>query len=105
MKKKEKRKNENNNKITIIILIISILLLVSSITYFVILKVKNNGYDNEVTTLNNNIAKAKNKLKSDETTKDEQDTKLEKLEEELKDNVEELEVWKELKKELQESLS
>ena len=106
MKRKEKQKNEiKTNKVTVILLIISILLLLASGTYFIILKDKNNNYDKELSNLNTSITKAKNKLTTDAETKEEQDKKLENLKNELKDNVEELEIWKELKKQLEDALS
>ena len=105
MKKEKQEKNIKTNKITIILLIISIILLLASGAYYMILKDKNNNYDKELSSLNTSITKAKDILSVDNEKKEEQDKKLENLKKELKDNVEELEIWKELKKQLEDALS
>lgn len=112
MKKKKKEKKEKTektekttNKITITFLILSIVLLIASTTYFIILKNKNHNYDQSLSDLNTNIIKASKVLESDKDDKEEMDKKLEKLREDLKDNVEELEIWKEIKKKLEDALS
>ena len=88
-----------------IFLIISIVLVVASIGLFGYLYYENQKLENEVETSKENIKKVEENIKADQDTITEKEDEYEKLKEKVKDSLEELNIWEEMKEELNKSLS
>ena len=88
-----------------IFLIISILLLLLSIGAFGYLYYENSKLEKEINESKDNIKKVEETIKDDEKALTEKEDEYEKLKEKVKDSLEELNIWEELKAELNKSLS
>jgi predicted negative regulator of RcsB-dependent stress response len=88
-----------------IFLIISILLLIAAIGTFGYLYYENNKIEKEINESKENIKKVEETIKDDEKELTEKEDEYEKLKEKVKDSLEELNIWVELKEELNKSLS
>ena len=88
-----------------IFLIISIVLVVASIGLFGYLYYENQKLENEVETSKENIKKVEENIKADQEAITEKEDEYEKLKEKVKDSLEELNIWEEMKEELNKSLS
>ena len=88
-----------------IILVLSIILLLASIGTFVYLYHKNNEIKDETDKYTTNINKLKDTINSEKEEITEKEDEYEKLKEKVKDNLEELEVWENMEKELNKALS
>ena len=88
-----------------IILILSIILLLASIGVFGYLYYQNNIIEKEINESKDNIKKVEDTIKADQETLSEKEDEYEKLKEKVKDSLEELNIWEELKEELNKSLS
>ncbi len=88
-----------------IFLIISILLMLLSVGTFGYLYYENQKLEDEITSSQNNVNKAEETIKNDQKAITEKEDEYEKLQEKVKDNLEELKIWEELKEELNKSLS
>jgi len=88
-----------------VFLIISILLLFLSIGTFIYLSHENNKIEKEINESKDNIKKVEEMIKTDKETLTEKEDEYEKLKEKVKDSLEELNIWEELKTELNKSLS
>lgn len=88
-----------------ILLIISILLLLSSIGVFGYLYLENKKLEDEIATNKENIKKVEENIKTDQQQLTEKEDEYEKLKEKVKDSLEEMKIWEDLKDELNKSLS
>ena len=88
-----------------IFLIISILLMLLSVGTFGYLYYENQKLEDEINSSQNNVNKAEETIKNDQKAITEKEDEYEKLQEKVKDNLEELKIWEELKEELNKSLS
>lgn len=88
-----------------VILIISCIILLLSIGTFGYLYYQNSQIDNELNSLHENINKVKEKINQTDTEIEEKQTEYEKLEKEMKDKLEELNIWKETTEKLEKALS
>ena len=87
-----------------IILIISILVLLLSLGTFGYLYFENKKIEDEIASSKENIKKVEESIKNDQKALSEKESEYEKLKEKVKDNLEELNIWQELKEELNKSL-
>ena len=83
-----------------IALIISIILMLASLGTFGYLYYKNNEIKKETDKYNENIKKLEDTINSEKTEITEKEDEYEKLKEKVKDNLEELEIWENMEKEL-----
>ena len=88
-----------------IIMVLSLVVLLASIGVFGYMLKQNNQVEEELAELKGNITKVKDKITNLQTEKQEKETEYEKLEKEMKEKLEELNVWKETKAKLEKSLS
>ena len=88
-----------------ILLIISIILFLASVGLFGYLYYENKKTENDVKTSQENIKKVAEKIDEDKKEITEKEDEYEKLKEKVKDSLEELNIWEELKAELNKSLS
>ncbi len=83
-----------------IVLIISIILLLSVAGLFGYLFYKNNEIKKDTDKYSENIKKVEKAIKDDKEELTEKEDEYEKLKEKVKDSLEELEVWENMEKEL-----
>lgn len=88
-----------------ILLIIAIILFLASIGLFGYLYYENKKTENDVKASQENIKKVAGKIDEDKKEITEKEDEYEKLKEKVKDSLEELNIWEELKAELNKSLS
>ncbi len=88
-----------------VFLVISILLLLLAAGTFGYLHYQNQELEKEVKELENNITKVEEAIKNDEAEISEKEDEYEKLKDKVKENLEELEIWEEIKENLNKSLS
>ena len=88
-----------------IFLVISIVLLLLSLGTLGYLYHENQKIESEITSSKESIEKVKNNITANEKTITEKKDEYEKLKEKVKDSLEELNIWEELKEELNKSLS
>ena len=88
-----------------VFLIISLLLVILGGTTFGYLYFKNNEVEKEVKDLNKNINKVQKIVDEEQKEITEKQDEYEKLKDKVKLNLEELNIWEELKEELNKSLS
>lgn len=87
-----------------VFLIISIVLLLLSIGTFGYLFHENKKIEDEIVSSKNSIKKVEESIQNDQKAITEKESEYEKLKEKVKDNLEELKIWEELKEELNKSL-
>ena len=83
-----------------IVLIISIILLLASAGTFIYMYHKNNEIKKETDNYSENIKKLENAINDEKTEITEKEDEYEKLKEKVKDSFEELEIWENMEKEL-----
>ena len=83
-----------------IILIISVILLLGAAGLFGYLFYKNNEIKKDTDKYSENIKKVEKAIKDDKEELTEKEDEYEKLKEKVKDSLEELEVWENMEKEL-----
>ncbi len=88
-----------------ILLIISIILVLASFALFGYLYISNQKMKDEVKTSQDNIKKVETAIKDDQKELEEKEDEYEKLQETVKESMEELNIWEEMKAELNKSLS
>ena len=88
-----------------VFLILSIILLLLSIGTFGYLYYQNNQLEKEVTESNEKLKKAEESIQNDQQAITEKESEYEKLKDKVKESLEELEIWENLKDELNKSLS
>ena len=88
-----------------VFLVISVFLLLLAAATYGYLYYQNNELEKEVQELDNNITKVEEAIKKDEAEIDEKEDEYEKLKEKVKDNLEELSIWEDIKENLNKSLS
>ena len=88
-----------------VFLVISILLLLLAAGTFGYLHYQNNELEKEVSELESNISKVEDAIKKDEAEINKKEDEYEKLKEKVKESLEELSIWEEIKENLNKSLS
>jgi len=88
-----------------VFLVISILLLILSLGTFGYLYYENQKIENEINSSKDNVKKVEESIKNDQKQITEKEDEYEKLKDKVKDNLEELKIWENLKDELNKSLS
>ena len=88
-----------------IILVVSVLLLLASIGTFAYLYYKNNEIKKEVLESKDKIKKLEDTINNEKTEINQKEYEYEKLKEKVKENLEELNIWEEMKENLNKSLS
>ena len=102
MPKKETK--EKKGVMATIFLIISIILLLLSIGTFGYLYINNQKLEKDINESKENVKKVEEKINADEKEITEKEDEYEKLKEQVKDSLEELNIWEEIKEELNKSL-
>jgi len=100
-----KKSKEKSNIKWNVFLIISILLLSLAAGTFGYIFHENQKLNDEINSSKDNIKKIEENLINDQKEITEKENEYEKLKEKVKDNLEELKTWEELKEELNKSLS
>ena len=88
-----------------VVLVISFLLMLCSIGTFAYLKYQNNEIQKDITTNNENIQKLEDTISNEKDEIDKKEDEYEKLKEKVKDNLEELSIWENVKEKLNNALS
>ena len=88
-----------------VLFVISILLLILAAGTFFYLNHQNTKLEKEVNELKENINKVEETIKNEKQEITEKEDEYAKLKEKVKDNMEELGIWENLKEELNKSLS
>ncbi len=102
---KEKPKKEKKHYWYIILLVLSIVLLLGASFTYLYIKSKNENEVKDVNNLKENMTKVNDKITSNKETKKEKESEYEKLQNDYKQELEELGIWEELEETLQKSLS
>ena len=84
---------------------ISIVLLLFAAGTFSYLYYKNHELEKEVQELQNNVSKVEKAIEDDKKELTEKEDEYEKLKEKVKENLEELSIWEEIKENINKSLS
>ena len=88
-----------------VVLVISILLMLCSIGTFIYLQYQNNEIQKDITTNNENIQKLEDTISNEKEEIDKKEDEYEKLKEKVKDTLEELSIWENIKEKLNNALS